>query len=98
MTRRIQIRDVEDLKAEIRRRGLTMKGIAQRAKLSESAVRVAMKRPLPRPEEAVAEALGLPLHEAWPERYRPDGTRRPIRSPKPNQPQKRGHRQKGAAA
>lgn len=90
----------EDIKAAVRKRGVTLKQLSLDAGLCESAVRVAFKKPVYRAEQAVAAFLDVPVQELWPDRYEPDGTPRHQRSVRSqgNAKVTRGHRQKRAAA
>ena len=93
--------DSHAIKAEVHRQGWTLAQIAQANKLSPSAVRMCLRlQPGYPAEQAIARAIDVPAHELWPERYEPDGTpRHPrYRNRDSSRTQKRGHRQKGAAA
>lgn len=61
--------DKHAIKAEVHRRGATLKGIAVAAGLEESATRVALLRRLPSGERALSDFLGVPVPELFPERY-----------------------------
>lgn len=65
----------EDIKAAIRKRGVTMTDLALQHGVSESAVRRAMVVPSVSGERIVAEFLGVPLWELWPERWTQNGLR-----------------------
>lgn len=65
----------EDIKAAIRKRGSTMSELARQRKLPPSTVRNALIRPVYSGEVAIAEFLGVPAHELWPERWTKDGRR-----------------------
>ena len=64
-----------DIRAEVSKRGKTLSGLARDAGLDESACRVALIRPLPKAEVAIARFLDVPLHELWPLRWSPEGLR-----------------------
>jgi Ner family transcriptional regulator len=49
--------------------------ISARYNVSEVSLRAAFKRPQRRAEMALADALGIPKHKLWPERWSPDGKR-----------------------
>ncbi|MCR9218968.1 MAG: helix-turn-helix domain-containing protein [Alphaproteobacteria bacterium] len=88
----------EDIKARIRKRGMTLSGLARRAKdLSDSAVRKALRQPVPRGNDAIADFLGATRHQLWPEWYGPDGGRLAMRSKRSNSALG-AHRQKAGAA
>lgn len=65
----------EDIKAAIRKRGTTMNALASDRGLKPSTVRNALIRPVFSGEVAIAEFLGIPAHELWPDRWTPDGRR-----------------------
>jgi len=66
----------EDIKAEIRKNGTTLKELALSNGLSESACRMALLYQFhPSGEEAIVSFLKIHPHELWPNRYRPDGKR-----------------------
>lgn len=61
---------VEDIKAALRKRGWTLTQIAQELNVDTSAVSYTLNRQRSRRvEQAVANKLGLPPHEVWPQRY-----------------------------
>lgn len=64
----------EDIKAAVRKKGKTLKALAESAGLSNSAVKGALSRPLFCGEQAIAEFLGIEPKAIWPDRYDPDGT------------------------
>ncbi|MCB1470844.1 MAG: helix-turn-helix domain-containing protein [Rhizobiaceae bacterium] len=61
--------DRHAIKAEIQRRGMTLKGLALHAGLEESSIRVALRRSFPKAERAISRFLGVPLKVLWPQRY-----------------------------
>ncbi|MEN2427225.1 helix-turn-helix transcriptional regulator [Chromobacterium vaccinii] len=65
----------EDIKAAIRKRGSTMNALALARELPPSTIRNALIRPVFSGEIAIAEFLGVPAHELWPDRWTPDGRR-----------------------
>ncbi|MEQ8318727.1 MAG: helix-turn-helix domain-containing protein [Rhodospirillales bacterium] len=90
----------EDIKAAIRKTGITLTELSLSSGLSESAVRQAILfRHCPAGERAVIDHLGLPPHEIWPNRYDRDGNRIIGRNQLNTTKSKPvGHRQKGAVA
>lgn len=64
----------EDVKAAIRKRGITVTELALKNRLSESYLRNALIRPLYRGEQIIARFLGVPAQSIWPDRYHADGT------------------------
>jgi Ner family transcriptional regulator len=65
----------EDIKAEIRKRGSTMNALARERGLPTSTVRNALTRPVFSGELAIAEFLGVPAHQLWPDRWTSEGRR-----------------------
>jgi len=66
----------EDIKAAIRKTGITLTQLALMNGLSESACRMALCKPCKAAEYVIAAYLRVPLHELWPLRYHRDGSRR----------------------
>lgn len=66
----------EDIKAEIRKRGVTLTQLALNHDLPDHACRAALYRPHYLAELVIAEFLGVPARQLWPSRFNPDGTRR----------------------
>lgn len=66
---------ITSIRNRIAQAGLTIDGIAQRAGISDQAVRDAMRIPHKLGEEAIAKALGKPPSELWPDRYDAEGNR-----------------------
>jgi len=63
----------EDIKAEIRKTGITLTDLALENGLCASACRVALTQPLYAGEQAIADHLGLPAPALWPDRYDEQG-------------------------
>ncbi|GGG30745.1 hypothetical protein GCM10010964_18330 [Caldovatus sediminis] len=91
----------EDIKAAVRKTGVTLTALAQRHGLAGSAVRVTLIKPWPRVEAIVAAHLGRRPQDIWPSRYdasgqplrgRRPGTAQASRSPSSPHRQKRGAR------
>ena len=61
--------DPKVIKAELIKRGSSLSRAGYVGSLSESACRVALNRPLPSGERAIAEELGVDVREIFPERY-----------------------------
>ena len=60
----------EDIKAALRKRGWTLADIAKELDICPSAVSHALTRQRSRRvEETIANKIGLPLQEVWPQRY-----------------------------
>lgn len=67
--------DRHQIAAEVKRRGSTLSAISINAGLPEPACRNALIRKYQAAERAIARFLDVPLHELWPDRWCPDGTR-----------------------
>lgn len=65
----------EDIKAAIRKRGVTLAALAKTNGLPSSTVRNALGRPVYAGELVISKFLGIPAHELWPDRWTPDGRR-----------------------
>ena len=90
--------DREDVKAAIRKRGMTLTGLAILHDYTGCAVRKALRSQWPAVEEIIAEFLGKHPKEIWPSRYHSDGTPRLRSVSKRNNKRRRSrrHRQKTA--
>jgi len=66
----------EDIKAAVRKRGITLADVARGARLGEAALRLALTLPRSEAEKAIAAALDVHPMEIWPSRYHADGARR----------------------
>jgi Ner family transcriptional regulator len=82
----------EDVKAAIRKRGVTMTELSLRHGLAENAVRMTLRRRWPRVEAIIAAHLGVRPEQIWPSRYT-DVTHRGHDTPAARGP----HRQRGGA-
>ena len=69
----------EDIKAAIRKTGITLKDLALEHGYSESAARCALRDTSPRLEQVMARHLGLQPEQIWPSRYTEDGLPLPRR-------------------
>lgn len=65
----------EDIKAAVRKQGVTLTRLARDNGLPEHACRAALYRPHFRAELVIAEFLGLSPRQIWPGRFLPDGAR-----------------------
>lgn len=66
----------EDIKAAIRKRGITVTDLARRHGVSKQALSLAMQaRVSGNCERIIAAALGLDPSSIWPSRYHADGSR-----------------------
>lgn len=62
---------VEDIKAGLRKQGVTLTELAERLNVTPGTVSIVLKnRRSARIEQAVAELLNIPLSRIWPARYR----------------------------
>ncbi len=59
----------EWIKFQLRVRGSSLSAIARELEVSRHAPRLALVKPYPRMERAIANKLGLQPQELWPERY-----------------------------
>lgn len=88
----------EDIKARVRRTGVTLSDLARRNGISESSAHKCLYRCTPAGNRVIAHYLGEPLNALWPEWFDPAGNRRfPDAKNSTRQPGK-GHCQKGRAA
>jgi len=69
--------DKHEIKAEIGRRGGTLKSVAEKYGIDPTLIRItlARKRPITSADQAISKFLKVPLHELWPERYDNKGNR-----------------------
>ena len=66
----------EDIKAAVRKKGITLADVARRAGLNGAALRIALVLPRAEAERAIADALGVHPMMIWPSRYHENGNRR----------------------
>lgn len=84
----------EDVRAAIRKTGVTLTSLAESAGYSESAVRRTLRVPWPAIERIIAKQIGCQPNDIWPSRYHPDGSPRSRASkPKHRRALRRRHRQ-----
>lgn len=60
---------------QLRLQGRSLASVAREMGVNRSAPGHALRSPYPRMERAIAEAVGVPVHELFPERYDPSGER-----------------------
>lgn len=95
MTRPQKVWHREDIKAEIRKKGATLRSISTDAKLCKEAASHALTKPFPAAQLAVANFLGEDLHTLWPNWYDERGQRINARSTRKASPKRDGcHRKK----
>jgi Ner family transcriptional regulator len=63
----------EDVKAAIRKRGVTLTDLSLKHDFSEAYLRNALRRPLREAEVIIANFLGLKPEQIWPDRYDANG-------------------------
>lgn len=59
----------EDIKAAIKKTGISLKALALDNDLATDTCRIALHRPLPRANVVIARYLGKRLNQLWPEWY-----------------------------
>lgn len=69
----------EDIKAEVRKRGVTLTQLAIQNDCEASVCRAALRRPSPRGEQIISAFLDVPPQQLWPQRYAKNGARRAPR-------------------
>lgn len=85
----------EDIKAAIRKTGVTLSSLSLASGLCECACRAALRRPIPAANVAIAEYLGIPLCDLWPRWYDADGCRiHPVSSSQNTSRYRGGHRER----
>ncbi len=72
----------EDIKALIHKRGSTLRQISLEAGLCMDGGSIGLHRPIPTVNKAIAEFLGIPAHDLWPDWYDPEGNRIYARAPR----------------
>ncbi len=73
------------IKYQLEISGYTLSSLARELGVSRHAPKLALDRPYPRMERAIAEKIGFPPHEIWTERYNEDGLpNRTIGRPRKN--------------
>lgn len=71
------------IKYQLELRGYTLSSLARELGVSRHAPKLALDRPYPRMERAIAEKIELRPEQVWPERYDADGKpNRPLGRPK----------------
>ncbi len=67
------------IRAEIRRRGHTFKKLAKESGFSASSLRAALVKPSTKVNLFIAQTLGIPAHELWPDWFDVDGDLIPVK-------------------
>jgi Ner family transcriptional regulator len=65
-----------DITAALHKRGVSMHGLSLDAGYSPWTLRDALRRPYPKAEAIIAEAIGVPPQSIWPSRYDEQGRHR----------------------
>ncbi len=70
----------EDIKAGLRKRHRSMSALARSWGLHPNTIAVVLQNGsrMPRVEELIARELGVTPHTLWPDRWTPEGERRPL--------------------
>jgi len=88
----------EDIKAAIRKTGITLEGLGRKTGVKGDTVRKSLYVPCPKGNRVIAAYLKQPVHWLWPEWYDRDGNRIPLNRAKPSSRTPARHGQKRAAA
>lgn len=59
-----------DIRAELEKRGTSLRKLSREAGLSENTLRNALDRKWPKGEKIIAEAIGIKPEDIWPTRYK----------------------------
>lgn len=59
-----------DIRAELEKRGTSLRKLSREAGLSENTLRNALDRKWPKGEKIIAEAIGVAPETIWPSRYK----------------------------
>jgi len=70
----------EDIKAAIRKKGVTLQELALMNGLGSSSITASLYVPSPTANKIISDFIGKPMHKIWPEWYDKNGRR--IRSSK----------------
>ncbi|MBN2751435.1 MAG: helix-turn-helix domain-containing protein [Rhodospirillaceae bacterium] len=85
----------EDIKAAVRKTGITLTALSLSAGLSNSTCRASLRRPIPAGNRVIADHLGKRVSDLWPQWYDAQGVRIHSKSrAKDIIASERGHRQK----
>ena len=58
-----------DIIAAVKKRGLTIRALAEQANVHPTTIYGALIKPYPKSERVIADALGLKPEQIWPQRY-----------------------------
>ncbi len=86
-----------EVKAELTRRSLSLRGLSRANGLHADTLRDALRRPYPKAERIIADAIDVSPHFIWPSRYLPDGAHKGGRARQHNSTPRRepGNRESG---
>lgn len=76
----------EDVKAAIRKTGITLTALAKANGYHRTAFSIVLAQPYPAIERIIAKRLGVQPKDIWPSRYRRTNRVQPIRTLKPQVP------------
>lgn len=82
------------IKCAVLLKGKTLASLSLKAGLCADACSKAIRVPFPSAEEAIAEFLGIPARQLWPDRFNDDGSRKNSRPNKYKRIRAFGQRQK----
>lgn len=68
----------QDILAELRKRGTTVAALSRENGLSAGTFRTGFYRRYPKAQLAISGAIGVPVHELWPDWYEADGSLKPL--------------------
>lgn len=89
----------EDIKAAIRKTGITLEELGEKTNVPGNTVRKSLYVPCPKGNRVVAKYLGQTVHDLWPEWFDENGNRILSKTgSKHTSRQSRGHGQKRRAA
>lgn len=72
----MRFRDNEDIKAELRRRGWNLAKLSRESGVPHSTLKMSFfAKASPKGDFVIAEALGVHVHDLWPDRYDSSGRR-----------------------
>lgn len=65
-----------DVVASLRKAGWSMRRLAEHHGVAHSNITLSLRRPYPKSDQRIADAIGVSRAVIWPSRYHPDGSRR----------------------
>ena len=69
-----------DIVAAVKKAGTNLRQLALSAGFGESTLRAALHKPHPRAQRLIAETIGKPVHEIWPQWFDVSGARIGLRA------------------